>query len=305
MDQGFLFQPRRTASIVILSTLFFVFAVLNLLNMALIASLPFRWLTLLNVVAALLLPIPLPWLLYNLWGLRRAAYSLERDGIRLRWGGRAVDIPMNRVLWVRLQEEDPARLLGPPLYLPGVVLGLGGRRLPDGSTAEVPVEFLATGMHQLVLIATPERVFAISPANPQAFLVTFDELVQYGSLNPIPPLSISTVFFTRAVWGAPAPRLLLFVGLAINGLLFILSMFVSATDLNRLALQNPSLHIPVAGLWVLPMINFILFMIEWIAGVIFYRNQQNRPLAYLLWGGSLCASLLFLVAMYIIMQATR
>ncbi len=305
MDQAYLFQPRRTASIVLLSVLFIIFAFLNLFNLVLIASLPFRWFTLVNVAAALLLPIPLPWLLYNLWAIRRSVYSLERDGIRLRWGSRAVDIPMNRVLWVRTEDQDPAHLLGPRFYLPGLVLGIGGRRLADGSLAEVPVEFLATSIHDLILIATPECVYAVSPADPQAFLVTFDELIQFGSLDPIPPLSTAPVFFPRALLGTPVARILFIAGLALNGFLFLIAMMVSPDALTLLAQSNPSLPIPVGGLWVLPMINFILSMIEWVGGALFYRNPQNRPQAYLLWGGSLCASLLFLVAMMTILQATQ
>lgn len=297
MDQAFLFLPRRTASIVLLSALFFIFTMLNLFNLVLLASLPFNWLTLVNIAAALLLPIPLPWLFYHLWAMRGAAYSLERNGIRLRWGARAVDIPMNRVLWARMDGEDNARLVFPRFYLPGVVLGMGGRRLQDGSLAEVPVEFLASGIHHLVLIATPERVFAISPEDPHALLGTFDELIQYGSLDPIPPLSVFPAFLPRAVLGAPAPRILMFAGLAVNGLLFVIAAMIDPAALSHLAEANPSLPIPTGGMWVLPVINLIICLIEWVGGVVLYRIQNNRLLAYLLWGGGLCASLLFAVAM--------
>lgn len=51
--------------------------------------------------------LPLPLLVYRFRALQRAHYILERDGIRLRWGLRAEDIPMDQVDWVH--PRGPAR----------------------------------------------------------------------------------------------------------------------------------------------------------------------------------------------------
>jgi hypothetical protein len=56
--------------------------------------------------AIFLLPILLvipsaPFLIYRLISLNNAAYTLERDSIRLQWGLRVEVIPTNTILWAQ------------------------------------------------------------------------------------------------------------------------------------------------------------------------------------------------------------
>src|SRR5512139_176468 len=60
---------------------------------------------LLNLVIALVSVSLLLLLAYRLYALWTASYSLERDGIHLRWGFRSEDVPIDAVLWVRTDEN--------------------------------------------------------------------------------------------------------------------------------------------------------------------------------------------------------
>src|SRR5512141_1283410 len=60
---------------------------------------------LLNLLLALVSVSLVLLLAYRLYALWTASYSLERDGIHLRWGFRAEDVPIDAVLWVRLDDN--------------------------------------------------------------------------------------------------------------------------------------------------------------------------------------------------------
>ncbi|RPJ43086.1 MAG: hypothetical protein EHM21_11990, partial [Chloroflexi bacterium] len=74
-------------------------------------------------LVSLLLFAPLPWIVYRAFALARASYRLERDGLRLRWGMRAEDIPLPDVEWVRRPADLATSLPLPPLHWPGAILG--------------------------------------------------------------------------------------------------------------------------------------------------------------------------------------
>ena len=112
---------------------------------------------------------------------------MQRDGDTIAWGLRAEDIPMNTIEWVLPSSELSYRLKLPWLYWPGAVIG--ARNAPGGKR----VEFLASRSRGLVLIAAADRIFAISPEDPQAFLQAFQGFMEMGSLSPLPP-----ALFTRA-----------------------------------------------------------------------------------------------------------
>jgi hypothetical protein len=58
-------------------------------------------------------------LAYRLYALWTASYSLERDGVHLRWGFRSEDVPIDAVLWVRTDENLGMRLALPFFRWPG------------------------------------------------------------------------------------------------------------------------------------------------------------------------------------------
>jgi hypothetical protein len=251
------------------------------------------------VALALLLA---PFLFYRLLALHRSAYLLERDGIHLTWGLRGEDIPMDAVMWVGDARDLGYSLPRPFTSLPGSVLGT--RYLPDGK----PVEFLASTQRKLVVIVTPQRAFAISPADSAGFLSSFRRLSEFGSLSPVEARSVFPQVLISRSWTDRWVRILLVAGLVLAlALLVWVSLAVPqhAQVALRLTPEGAATEdlVPGIQLMLLPVLNMAFFTADLVLGLYFYRHSETQPLAYLVWSTSLLASLLFLGAVYFILQA--
>jgi hypothetical protein len=252
------------------------------------------------LLVAVLLAIPLPVLLYRLYSLQRASYILERDGIHLQWGLRTVDIPMPDVLWVHLNEDLDHPLAMPLLRWPGSVVGV--RRDRELGT----IEFMCSETRRMMLIATPERVFAISPGDRNAFLRAFQKQTELGSLTPVHAHSVYPTFLLAEIWTSTPARILLGLGIVLSVTLFIwVSQAVSTHPELSLGFQPGGIPLPPVAsvqLFLLPVINVTIFLVNLITAIFFYRRNENHPLTYLLWGSSVVTGSLFLLAVYFILQ---
>ena len=242
-----------------------------------------------------------PILVYRAYALRSAAYTLERDGIRLRWGWRVIELPMNAVLWMHTTDELVYPVTPPRLRWPGAVRGAGS--LPRAGE----VEFLASETRNLVLIATPERIYAISPSDPRAFLTTFQRLTEMGSLFPLAPRSVYPTILLRRVWASQPARLLLVAGAALSLLLLawvgLAIPGLAGAPMGFLPGGSAGESGPAVRLLLLPVINGIFFLGNAILGLFFFRSEERQPLAFLLWGTGSAVPLLFLVAVFFILRA--
>jgi hypothetical protein len=279
------------------------------------------------LIPALIALVLIPIFLFRGYSLYRAQYILERDGLRLRWGLREEVIPMNAVRWVYPAHDWEYKLPRPRVYWPGAILG--SRQIPDG----VLVEYLAGDVHNLMLVATQGRIYAISPSNPQAFLSSFQSLAELGSLTPLSPRSAYAASLLNRVWDAKAARYLLLAGGIIAMLLLIL-VGAALPFRNTVSLGfQPDLTrrelVPSVQLILLPVLNFSIYMADLLAGMFFFRQgeqkvsgaqtnaeqESNRgasgmvnigtQLAYLLWVSAVVIGLMFLTAFYFIVRAEQ
>jgi hypothetical protein len=251
-----------------------------------------------------------PLLVYRIVTLRRGVYTLQRDAVNLQWGLRRQQIPMRRVEWVAL-EEDSGRLPRPWFSLPGAVLGI--RRLPDGRE----VEYLAGRTDRLVVIATQERLYAISPTDPTAFLAAFERCIELGALRSLPERSIYPTFIWSRLFQDRTARLLLGAGLLLTlALLVTVSLAVPGRSQVVLGFLPDSQPVPAIRLLLLPAISIFFFLLDMLLGLYFFRRGSAEPgepsggqpgypggidLAYLLWcAGLMTPALLLLGVMYIL-----
>lgn len=257
---------------------------------------------LLFLLPALLAVSVVPVLAYQLYSLRNAAYLLERDGIRLRWGLRVEEIPMNAVTWVHSAAELSVRPSLPRLRWPGSLRGMG--RLPGMGE----VEFMAAHSRDLVLVATPERIYALSPADTGGFLAAFQRITEMGSLSPIPARSVYPTVLLQRVWAARPARLLLLSGTFFSlALLVWASLVVPGRTLLPLGFRadtSPGAPGPAVRLLLLPIINGVFFLADTLIGLFFFRRDDSRPLAYLLWGVGSLTALLFLLGIFFILRVS-
>ena len=254
-----------------------------------------------RLLLALVLFAPTPYLGYRSYALSRADYRLERDGLRLRWGFRSEDIPLPEIEWIRPASELATPLPLPWLRWPGSILGT---RQVEGLG---PIEFMASDLNTLLLVATPQRIFAISPAEPKAFLRTFQSLNELGSLAPLPAQSVYPTFVIGRLWDDRLARGLLVSSLALaGGLLAWVSLIIPSHPVISLGfLPAGGLEVPGPGarLLLLPVINGIDLFIDLVLGLYFYRRPNRKPLAYLLWSTAIFSALLFYLAVWFIVRA--
>jgi hypothetical protein len=242
----------------------------------------------------------IPWLVYRLNTLQNASYVLQRDQLQMHWGLRTEIIPMNSILWVHPATDLEIPLRYPWLGWPGAILG--ARILSDGRR----VEFLASQRRGLLLVACPSQIFAISPDNLNAFLQAYQRLSELGSLSVSQPVSIYPTFLLARIWAARSARTLLIVGFILStGLLIWGGLTAAKLDQVSLGFQpngEPRLPIPGIRLMLLPVLNLVFTFANTFLGAFFYRREENRPLAYLLWFTMVLVAVLFGVAIYIILK---
>lgn len=257
---------------------------------------PVFLLFLLPVLVALVL---VPVFIYRGYALQRAVYLMERDGISLRWGLREEDIPMDIIRWVR-----PAKDLNfppPRLRLPGAILGV--QLLGDGTQ----VEYLASQLGSLVIIATSRRYFAISPADPDEFLRIYHRFAEMGSFTPLSARSVYPSFLLARVWASRPARFLLLGGITLSLILLaVVSLAIPSNETISLGFNpdgSPTDQVPAVRLLLLPLLNGFFYLSDLLLGLFFYRRIGQQVLAYLLWGCGALTALLFLGAVYYILMA--
>jgi hypothetical protein len=260
-----------------------------------------------------------PMLVYRAYALWGAYYTLERDGIHLHWGLRIEDIPTKAVRWVYPYQELKSRTNQsvplPWLRLPGGILGI--RHFANN----MPLEFMASSMAQLVLIATEKRIFAISPNDPQAFLNAYRRFNELGSITPIQPRSVYPSLLLNQVWRDRWSRYIILAGLLFNLLLLgWVSLVIPGRSAITLGIfsDEPS---PSVRLLLLPFISGFFFLLDFVAGLFFYRRDPagaqgpdtpparrgfsmlvpGRVLAFILWGVGLVTVLFFFGSVYLIL----
>lgn len=246
------------------------------------------------LLAGVALAAPLPWIVYRGYALLQARYSLERDGLRLRWGLRAEDIPLPQVEWVRPAGELGLPLRLPSLRWPGAILGV---RHIDGLGA---VEFMASEEETMLLVATPQKVYAISPAEPRRFQSAFQRVIEMGSPTPLASFSALPAAFLQRVWADRSARMLMLSGLALTLILFLLTGLLipnrPSVSLGYNAVGEPLPPAPPERLLLLPVLAGLMLAVNLVGGLFFYRRSDWRPIAYLLWGCSALAPLLLIIA---------
>jgi hypothetical protein len=244
------------------------------------------------MILSVLMLLPVPWIGYRIYALAQASYILERDGLRIRWGLRGEDIPLPQIEWIRPASELGFALRFPWKSAPGAFLG--ATRVEGLGL----VDFIASDLRNMLLVATPSKVYAISPADPKAFMRAFRRVIELGSLSPLPVYSIQASAFLEQVWNDRLARGLLLTGLGLTVLLFI-AVALRIPSLPQVSLgfdaeRRPLPPGPSESLLLLVILGAGSFVVDFLAGLFFYRLDESRPVAYLLWIASVVAPLLLL-----------
>jgi len=240
-----------------------------------------------------------PYLIYTLYALHRSEYILERGGIKLHWGWRTESLPMEDVDWVyRVEDLETAPHL-PIIHWPGAVTGV--RRFQRGPE----VEYLSSSTKGLVVIAAGERYYAISPKQVNDFISAYHELTELGAISPISPESVQPALILSEVFKIkPILWILIGGGLLNISLLIWTLLVIPSRDLVSLGFTPggvPHDSLDSVRLVLFPILNTTAYLANLILGLFLFRNQENRFLAYLLWGASIVVAILFHIGMVFIL----
>lgn len=243
----------------------------------------------LHMLIALLVLLPLPLLAYRFYALWTAVYILRRDGLVIHWGLRREDIPLRNIEWIRPANELGFRLPMPWLRLPGAILGLR----PVQELGQV--EFMASDLTHMLLVATPEKIFAISPQDVGQFAALFQQVNELGSLAPIDAQSVYPKIFLGQIWEDRLARVFILASLGI-GLVLLAVVGFAVPNLEVIAWTGSGSDVPAERLLLLPVLNGFIWLANLVLGLFLYRRGDDmRIAAYLLWGSAGAAGLFLLI----------
>jgi hypothetical protein len=250
-------------------------------------------LLILSVIAGFLFPI----FFYRLYALLRSEYSLDREGLRLRWGLRQIDLPHDQIVDVALAEELHAPPDSPRWQWPGSVMGI----IQDGELGAV--EYMASEKEGHVLLGTSKGIFVISPENPAEFLAVYHREAERGSIVEMKARSVVPSFIFNEAWADPSVRRLLIAGASLAAALLllvgILAPGLESVPLGFAPTGGPLEEVPASQLFLLPAIHLVFALASFLLGLILYRESENALIAKLVWGSTLFVGFLFLVAILI------
>lgn len=236
-----------------------------------------------------------PFLIYRLYALHRSRYILERGGVILEWGWRSEVIPMDRIQWIYPADQLEPQPRPPWIRWPGSVLG------SRGNLQEGKLVFLASRAKDLVVIAAGKRYYGISPPDSGQFLETYQQLTELGSIYILPAQTAHPVGFLSEI-STQRPALWSFVIgglLSISLLIWTLAVIPSRERISLGFSPQGTPYPPLESvrLILLPIINTTAYLANLILGFFLFRREENRLMAYLLWGSSILVGAVFHISM--------
>lgn len=250
------------------------------------------------LLVAILVLLPVPFIIYATYGLMRARYELTREGLKIRWGLRSVDIPMADIEWVRTADSTPMKVPLPGWRMGGLLRGV----VHSSDLGEV--EFLASDQTRLVLVGSAKKVYAISPENNNDFLKAFQSAFELGSITPLKSTSTQAGTFFISVFRDRLARIFILLDLAwLAALLITTAILISSRQTVLLGYQaagTPSEPALSDRLLLLPALNFFSLVAVFTSGFFFFRNPQTRNLAYITLASGMITPILFFIALLFI-----
>jgi len=299
MDERIEHRPVRSRGLVLHLVLILANSAISgyLLFLALTSQV--RGVFILYLLASIITFLPAPFLFYQLYALTRAKYILSRNGIGIQWGLRTEDIPISDIEWIRLPRDFVNKVAPPPLRLPGAVLAT----VRDRDLGII--EYIAAEPEELVLIATPAKIFALSPGSPQAFINDFHRSAELGSFTPIQKQSSQPQLIISRLAGDKTARSFLAASLGISLLMLIAVSFIipnlSTVPLGLEAAADRQQASPAERLILLPLLSLLVFFLDLAYGAYLYRKQGFRNAAYIVFFSSLILPISFSVLIIFIL----
>ncbi len=230
-------------------------------------------------------------IIYSLWGLLNAHYTMDRNALVIHWGHHVHQIPMlavqsvlsgDEVGYLRMRSFSQLQL---QFRWPGYFRGYG-------EAEEIgPILFYATEpLARQSIICTEGRAYAISPADREAFLVAFHERLEMGPTQEVAVISQQPSFLHWSLWqdnlalGTLGGSVLLLI-LLIGVLTWRYPYLPSRITLRETPEGQVLLTAAAGRIFYLALMGTIFLMLNGTLGLWLYRRQKIA--AYFLWSGLL------------------
>lgn len=207
----------------------------------------------------------LAWLAYWLWGYFSLSYSLSRDALVIRWAASRQVVPMGAITHLIAGREYAAKLRG--LRWPGYEVGRSTVALDDGSGRDTLV-YATTPPSGQLLVVTPHLAYAISPADPAAFVEEFKVRRRLGPVQQPEQETVQPRWAQLTLWRDWLALRLVALAIGLNALAFAWLLWHYPGLPEEVALQysfNPETGTAVAGplrdralAWTLPLMGLTI-----------------------------------------------
>jgi hypothetical protein len=192
---------------------------------------------------------------------------------------------------MRLPDDLAIKLPLPRIIFPGAILGTRSHR--DLGI----IEYIASDSNQLILVATRDRIFAISPRNINAFEDDFYRSAEMGSITPIEKQSSQPQFIVASLMSDKAVRAFLLSSAFLSLLLLVAVSFIiptrAAVPLGLEAVGINREESSSERLILLPLLSLFVFFIDFGFGSFLYRKQGFRNAAYIVFASALILPISF------------
>lgn len=228
---------------------------------------------------------------YQLYGLARSGYAIDRNAVTIQWGPIKQIVPVESIQRVMLgtEVEDGVKYFRGWRW-PGLMQGQG-----ELSEAGFTVFYATTALSQHLILVTPAISYAISPADAAGFIESIKARYELGPTQAVEHTTEHPAFFDWPLWSDRVAHYLLITGATMCLLLFGLvtlrfPQLPPVLPLHYNVLGLPDRSGPATQAFILPLIGVLALAANTVLGGVFYRREQVA--AYLLWGGTIVVQVL-------------
>lgn len=235
---------------------------------------------------------------YRTVSLFNAQYLFTQNALVIVWGPVREIIPMRDITGLLLGSELPSDLAPRGLWWPGCLVGRGRTK----SVGDL-MYFATRPQEGQIIVVTTSGGYVISPSSLSDFVEAFESEGRKGITAPIERTTHRPEYYEWEIWGDRWALGLIIAGLALPFVLLIVIAvrFPSLPDaipLHYDASGRPDRIGPPTGLFILPAIGGLAWLVNSLIGGVLYVRRIERPAAYLLWAGSGLVQLYLWVAAF-------
>lgn len=228
---------------------------------------------------------------YQLYGLARSGYDVDRNAVTIQWGPVKQIIPVESIQRIMLGTEVEGNVRGFRGWRwPGLMQGQG--EVPE---ADLTVFYASASLPQQLILVTPSISYAISPIDRAGFIESIKARYELGPTQAVAQTTEHPAFFDWPLWGDRVAHYLVITGATMCLLLFgLVSLrfphLTPVIPLHYNALGLPDRNGPATQAFILPLIGLLALGANTLLGSLFYRREQVA--SYLLWGGTIVVQVL-------------